>query len=119
MLIKVGKFIFPVDFVVLDMEEDKKVPSILGRPFLATGKALIDVENGEISLRVGTEQVKFNLYQNVKSSSDDKTTCMRMDSLIPSREEMIQEYMDRDPLKECLNHSLSMEELKNEQVTSN
>ena len=38
-----GKFIFPVDFVVIDMEEDTQVPQMLGRPFLATGAALIDV----------------------------------------------------------------------------
>ena len=44
MLIKVGKFIFPVDFVVIDIEEDKQVPLLLGRSFLATGAALIDVK---------------------------------------------------------------------------
>ena len=43
-LIKVGKFIFPVDFVVIDMEEDKQIPLLLGRPFLATGATLIDVK---------------------------------------------------------------------------
>ena len=42
-LVKVDKFIFPVDFIVLDIEEDHEVPLILGRPFLATGKAMIDV----------------------------------------------------------------------------
>lgn len=42
-LVKVGKFILIVGFVVLDMEKDEKVPSILGRPFLATGDAVIDV----------------------------------------------------------------------------
>ncbi|KAM6574928.1 hypothetical protein CsatA_023255 [Cannabis sativa] len=42
-LVKVDKFIFPTDFIVLDMEEDSNVPIILGRPFLATGQALIDV----------------------------------------------------------------------------
>ncbi|XP_062113998.1 uncharacterized protein LOC133825010 [Humulus lupulus] len=42
-LVKVDKFIFPADFIVLDMEEDSNVPIILGRPFLATGQALIDV----------------------------------------------------------------------------
>ena len=40
-LVKVDKFIFPVDFVVLDMEEDQEVPLILGQPFLAMGRALI------------------------------------------------------------------------------
>ena len=48
--LKGDKFIFLVDFVVLDMEEDKKVPLILGRPFLATNQALIDVESGEFWL---------------------------------------------------------------------
>ena len=45
-LVKVDKFIFPADFIVLDMEEDKEIPIILGRPFLATGKAMIDVQKG-------------------------------------------------------------------------
>ena len=45
-LIKVGKFVFPVDFVVSNMEEDKQVSLLLERPFLATGAALIDVKNG-------------------------------------------------------------------------
>ena len=61
-LVKVDKFISQVDFVVIDIEEDKKAPLVLGRPFLATKRALIDVENGELSLRVGDNQVKFNLY---------------------------------------------------------
>ena len=42
-LVKVDKFIFPADFIVLDMEEDKEIPIILGRLFLATGRAMIDV----------------------------------------------------------------------------
>ena len=51
-LVKVDKFIFPTDFIVLDMEEDKEIPIILGRPFLATGRAMIDVQRGELKLRV-------------------------------------------------------------------
>ena len=42
-LVKVDKFIFPVNFIVLDMEEYKEMPIILGRPFLVTGRAMIDV----------------------------------------------------------------------------
>ena len=51
-LVKVGKFIFPTNFVILDMEEDDTVPIILGRPFLSTGKAQINVQEGELKLRV-------------------------------------------------------------------
>ena len=49
---KVDKFIFPADFIILDMQEDKEVPIIIGRPFLATGRAMIDVKKGELRLRV-------------------------------------------------------------------
>ena len=56
-LVKVGKFIFPVDFVVIKIEEDTQVPLLLGRPFLATGAALIDAQKGELTLRVGDEAV--------------------------------------------------------------
>ncbi|XP_024030537.1 uncharacterized protein LOC112094270 [Morus notabilis] len=46
-LVKVDKFIFPADFIILDYEADVEVPIILGRPFLATGRTLIDVQKGE------------------------------------------------------------------------
>ena len=65
-LVKVGKFIFPVDFVIMKMEEDTQVPLLLGRPFLATGAALIDVQKGELTLRVGNEVVHFNLNRSLK-----------------------------------------------------
>jgi len=54
-LVKVDKFYFLVDFIVLDMEKDSNVPHIFGRPFLATGRTLIDVEEGELILRVQDE----------------------------------------------------------------
>ena len=57
MLVKVDKFIFQGDFIVLDMEEDKEVPIILGRPFLATSRALIDVQKGELRLRGQDDEV--------------------------------------------------------------
>ena len=47
-LVKVDKFIFRANFIVLDMEEDKEIPIILGRPFLATDKVIIDVQRGEL-----------------------------------------------------------------------
>ncbi|KAI3818001.1 hypothetical protein L1987_11803 [Smallanthus sonchifolius] len=57
-LVKVDRFVFPVDFMILDMDEDKNVPIILGRPFLATAKALIDVYSGRLTLRVDEEEDK-------------------------------------------------------------
>ncbi|XP_073120574.1 uncharacterized protein [Henckelia pumila] len=71
-LVKVDKFIFPVDFVVLDMEEDLDMPLILGRPFLATGKALIDVQKGELLLRVGEEKILFDVFNALKFSQNNE-----------------------------------------------
>ncbi|GJR47197.1 reverse transcriptase domain-containing protein [Tanacetum coccineum] len=61
--VTVGKFQFPTDFVVVDFEPDPRVPLILGRSFLKTSRALIDVYEGEITLRVGREAITFNLDQ--------------------------------------------------------
>nr|GFD13083.1 reverse transcriptase domain-containing protein [Tanacetum cinerariifolium] len=57
--VKVGKFYFPADFVVLDFVADPRVPLILGRPFLSTAHALIDVYEGEIILRHDDQSLTF------------------------------------------------------------
>ncbi|XP_073153803.1 uncharacterized protein [Henckelia pumila] len=77
-LVKVDKFIFSVDFVVLDMEEDLDMPLILGRPFLATGKALIDVQKGELHLRVGDEKISFDVFNALKFSQNNEE-CFQID----------------------------------------
>ena len=82
-LVKVGKFIFPVDFVIMKMEEDTQVPILLGRPFLATGAALIDVQKGELTLRVGDEAVHFNLNKSLEQPDVDKEICMVVENSSP------------------------------------
>ncbi|XP_073137231.1 uncharacterized protein [Henckelia pumila] len=77
-LVKVDKFIFPVDFVVLDMEKDLDMPLILGRPFLETGKALIDVQKGELLLRVGEEKISFDVFNALKFSKNNEE-CFQLD----------------------------------------
>ncbi|KAH9723603.1 hypothetical protein KPL70_007177 [Citrus sinensis] len=69
-LVKVDKFIFPVDFIVLDFEADKEIPIILGRPFLAIGKTLIDVQKGELTIRVNDQQVTFNVLEAMRSPDE-------------------------------------------------
>ena len=71
-LIKVDKFTFQVDFIVLDFKGDKKVPIILGRLFLATGKTLIDVQKGELTMRDNNQQVTFNVLDAMKNPNDVK-----------------------------------------------
>ena len=72
MLVKVGKLVFPVDFIILDIEEDSQVPLLLGRPFLAIGAALIDMQKGVLTLRVGEEASDFNLLQSLKNLDTDR-----------------------------------------------
>ncbi|XP_060170737.1 uncharacterized protein LOC132601679 [Lycium barbarum] len=65
-LVQVGSLIIPADFVILDFEPDPEVPFILGRPFLATGRALIDVAVGQLTMRVHDKIEVFNVYQALK-----------------------------------------------------
>nr|GEW25929.1 reverse transcriptase domain-containing protein [Tanacetum cinerariifolium] len=67
--VKVGEFYFPTHFVVVDFEANPRVPLILGRSFLRTGRALVDVYGEEITLRVNDEAVSFNLNQTTRYSS--------------------------------------------------
>nr|XP_009762996.1 PREDICTED: uncharacterized protein LOC104214959 [Nicotiana sylvestris] len=62
----VDKFILPADFVILDFEVDYELPIIVGRPFLPTGKALVDMEAGELTFRVGDEKVVFHVCKSMK-----------------------------------------------------
>ncbi|GKB06622.1 reverse transcriptase domain-containing protein [Tanacetum coccineum] len=79
MLIKVGKFTFPADFVILEMEEDSKVPLILGRPFLHTADAVIRVKQKQLNLRVRTKRMIFNIDSAMKHSYSSDDTSMTED----------------------------------------
>ena len=70
-LVKVGKFVLPADFIIMDMEEDDSIPIILGRPFLATGKAQINVQEGVLKLRVQGDKITFHVFQPLKHPDDD------------------------------------------------
>nr|GFA16730.1 reverse transcriptase domain-containing protein [Tanacetum cinerariifolium] len=68
--VKVGVFHFPADFVVVDFEPDPQVVLILGRCFLKTGRALIDVHKGELTLRIKNEDITYNLDQTSRYSAN-------------------------------------------------
>ena len=55
MLVKVESFIFPTNFFILDCEVNFEVPIILGRPLLATGRTLVDMEKGQMKFRLNNE----------------------------------------------------------------
>nr|XP_025692640.1 uncharacterized protein LOC112794882 [Arachis hypogaea] len=78
LLVKVGKFIFPSDFVILNMDEEGNNSIILGRPFLATARVIIDVEKGKMVLRVHEEQMVINVFKAMQYPIE-KENCMRID----------------------------------------
>ncbi|GJV47309.1 reverse transcriptase domain-containing protein [Tanacetum coccineum] len=91
----VGKFQFPSDFVVVDFEPDLRVPLILGRSFLKTSHALIDVYEGEITLHVGKEAITFNLDQTSRYTANyDHMTANRIDVIELACEEYSQEVLN-------------------------
>nr|GEV88852.1 reverse transcriptase domain-containing protein [Tanacetum cinerariifolium] len=92
--VKVGKFHFLIDFVVVDFEADTRVPLIQGRSFLRTDRALIDVYREEITLRVNDVAVTFNLNQTTRSSSTyDDMSVNQIDIIDVAREEYALEML--------------------------
>nr|GEW31196.1 reverse transcriptase domain-containing protein [Tanacetum cinerariifolium] len=90
--VKVGTFHFPTDFIVVDFDADPRVPLILMRSFLKTGRALIDVFKGELTLRVGKEAITFNLDQTSRYSANyNDMTVNRIDIIDMACEEYSQE----------------------------
>ncbi|XP_019179696.1 PREDICTED: uncharacterized protein LOC109174911 [Ipomoea nil] len=78
-LVRADKFIFPVDFIILDMDPDVEVPLILGRPFLATARALIDVGSGKLVIHVGGESASFDVTKLTKYPLEGDDACFYID----------------------------------------
>nr|GEY71524.1 reverse transcriptase domain-containing protein [Tanacetum cinerariifolium] len=92
--VKVETFHFPTDFVVVDFDVDPRVPLILGRSFLKTGRALIDGYEGELALCVGKEAVTFNLDRTSRYSANyDAMSVNRIDLIDVAYEEYSQEVL--------------------------
>ncbi|GJX61454.1 reverse transcriptase domain-containing protein [Tanacetum coccineum] len=92
--VKVGKFQFPADFVVVDFDVDPLVPLILGRSFIKTERALIDVYEVELTICVGKEAITFNLDQTSRYSSNyDDNSVNRIDVIDMASEEYSQEVL--------------------------
>jgi hypothetical protein len=72
-LVKVEDLVFPADFMILDIQEDEEHPIILGRPFLATSRALINVELAELTLRSGEEE------RTIKTSKTERVDCYMLE----------------------------------------
>ncbi|GJS36533.1 reverse transcriptase domain-containing protein [Tanacetum coccineum] len=92
--VKVGKFHFPTDFVVVDYVADSKVPLILGRPFLRTAHALIDVHGETLTLRCNDEAVTFKVGDTTGYSYNAYESINQIDVIDMACEEYSQEVLD-------------------------
>ncbi|XP_075099856.1 uncharacterized protein LOC142176368 [Nicotiana tabacum] len=107
-LVQVGKFMFPADFVILDCQVDEEIPLILGRPFLATGRALIDCEIGELKMRLNDEEVIFNVQQSMRKPSE-YANCSLVEEVDVILQEDDMTLTVKDPLEACLTNLEEMD----------
>ncbi|XP_057422236.1 uncharacterized protein LOC130716069 [Lotus japonicus] len=90
-LVRVGEFEFPVDFVIIDMDEDSKIPLIMGRPFLATSQAKINVGKGTISLRVADEKITFTIF-DLKPKQIEKNDAFLVEMMDEWSDEKLKQF---------------------------
>nr|GEZ89142.1 reverse transcriptase domain-containing protein [Tanacetum cinerariifolium] len=113
--VKVGKFHFLTDFVMVDFEANLRVPLILGRSFLRTARALIDVYGKEITLRVNDESITFNLNQTMRySSTYDDTSMNRVDVIDVTCDDFVQDVLDFQYNPKSSNPTLVSNDLNSE-----
>ncbi|GJR98619.1 reverse transcriptase domain-containing protein [Tanacetum coccineum] len=94
MLVQVGKFVFPVYFVILQMKEDDRVPLILGRPFLHTVDAIIRVKNKELNLGIGEDRATFHIDKAMQHSHVNDDTCFCIDVINEITEDELDALLD-------------------------
>ncbi|GJR30760.1 reverse transcriptase domain-containing protein [Tanacetum coccineum] len=101
-IVKIDKFVFSVDFGMLDMEEDFRISIILGRPFLTTAHAIIDVFNKKISFKVGNEKIIFDIEKSMKFSSSYDDICNSFDMVYLTIKNHVQKTLLKDQLDSFL-----------------
>ncbi|GJW36507.1 reverse transcriptase domain-containing protein [Tanacetum coccineum] len=102
-LVEVAKHVYPMDFVVLDIKEDKKRPFILGTPFLITAKAIIKFGKGTITLRSGKSKISFHripeslckIERGVKNDIEPIAPIMTINRLVLEWEERLKLHLER------------------------
>ncbi|XP_075095075.1 uncharacterized protein LOC142173393 [Nicotiana tabacum] len=102
-LVRVDKFVFPVDFIVLEMKECPDEPIILGRPFLNTGRQIIDVHQGQLILRVDEERVIFDMQKILRFSVDESSSsCFSIYMISYLTNAFRVEQLTPDSMERCL-----------------
>ncbi|KAK4726766.1 hypothetical protein R3W88_031683 [Solanum pinnatisectum] len=100
-LVKVDRFNFPADFVILDCDIDAEISIILGRQFLESGRALVDVESGELKFWVNEDEVIFDVRKSTKHPNDIQV--ISTDNIIDEAVDSVNHFMcNKEPLKVLL-----------------
>ncbi|GKB55874.1 hypothetical protein Tco_0912060 [Tanacetum coccineum] len=111
-LIKIDKFVLLIDFVIQDMRENSRILIILERPFLATARAMIDVFNKKITLRVRSKEVIFDVNQSIKKPRTEDDECYGIDNLDTVIQSTTQELLENDQLNENLEEGISQHDFE-------
>ncbi|XP_070040254.1 uncharacterized protein [Nicotiana tomentosiformis] len=111
-LVQVGKFVFPTDFVILDCNIDEEIPIILGRLFLATRRDLIDCEIGELKMRLNNDEITFNVQKSMRRPSEF-ANCSLLDMVDVIMEEDDEALNAKDPPTAFL---MNLEEVNGENL---
>ncbi|CAL2239443.1 unnamed protein product [Prunus armeniaca] len=112
-LVKVEELILPADFLVLEMEEapihDNQLPLILGRPFMATAGAIIDVKKGTLTMNVFDETIAFKVFEASKFPSDEHEVFQldAIDTMV--KEALPMSYLE--PIEACITQSIRKEDV--------
>ena len=91
---KVGKFVIPADFVVLEIEEDLEIPILFGRPFFMTAGSIIDMRKEKITLEVDNKNMEFDVFKIMKSTPVEVASRIEsIDIIDECIEEVIHEHL--------------------------
>ena len=100
-LVKVRQFTLLVDFVIMDIKEDYKIPLILGQPFMLTTKCVVDIGNDNLEMSVEDKKITFNLFVAIKHPSDSKT-CFKVEAIEKEVDLTMQHLTIHSPLEKAL-----------------
>ncbi|KAJ0969579.1 hypothetical protein J5N97_022456 [Dioscorea zingiberensis] len=118
-LIQINQFVFPADFVLLDVDDNVDIPIILGRPFFATAQALEDHAHGRLALRVGDQEVVFKLPEAMRHTMDHDDISYSVDEVYKITTDCLEDFLHTDPSFQCLGElDKQHEELMNVSTTS-
>lgn len=110
----IGQFYIPIDFIVMDIEEDSHIPILLGKPFLAADGTILDVKKGKLTFEVGDEKINFILSKIMKNTSIGDSCC-KIDITYEYVRDSSLEHFPKEELEACL---IGRYNLKNDEAKS-